>query len=123
MMKLFRCSVLMSQLRINVLDSEGVPIVVKKQDMHGTDYMETVEKTYRKGDEISLPEAYITKLGKSVEVVMVPQVDEPVVEDVAVPADGEIRESGTEKTVADMIPKDVPKKAALGREPPSKGKK
>ena len=125
MIKLFRCRVLMSQLRVNILNANGDATTVKKKDVFGTEYIETVEKTYRKGEELSLPEAYIKKLGKSVEIVMVPQVEEPMVVDEVVSTDGELRESKGEKTVADMIPKnDVKDKdKPSGRVPTSKGKK
>ena len=121
--KLIKCEVTMNQLRMAVLDKDGEPVILDKEDMFGNKYKETVEATYKRGEIISLPEAAIKKLGKSVAMVMVPQVEEPDVAEEAVPSDGEIRESGTEKTVADMIPKDIPKKAASGREPASRGKK
>lgn len=97
---------MMSQLRMAVLNASGEPNIIEKEDMFGNKYMETQEVTYRRGDTVSLPEAVIKKLGKSVAIVMVPQVDEPVVTEQEVPADGEIRDSGREKTIAEIIPKD-----------------
>jgi hypothetical protein len=106
MVKFIKCRVMMSQLRMAVLNASGEPNIIEKEDMFGNKYMETQEVTYRRGDTVSLPEAVIKKLGKSVAIVMVPQVDEPVVTEQEVPADGEIRDSGREKTIAEIIPKD-----------------
>lgn len=106
MVKLYNCTVMMSQLRTNVLDSNGEPVIVKKKDMLGAEYSESQEKTYRRGDIISLPEAVIKKLGKSVEMVMVPQIEEPVEYVPEEVKNGEFKDSGREKTVAEIIPKE-----------------
>ena len=123
--KLIKCEVMMNQLRMAVLGKDGEPVIVEKEDMFGNKYKETVEATYKRGEVISLPEAVIKKLGTSVSMVMVPQVEEPMVVDEVVSTDGELRESKGEKTVADMIPKnDVKDKdKPSGRVPTSKGKK
>jgi len=105
-MKFIKCKVMMSQLRIAVLDTNGEPVIVEKVDMFDNKYRETQEVTYRRGDVVSLPESVIERLGKSVAIVMVPQVDEPVVEEQALPPNGEIRDSGRDKTIAEIIPKD-----------------
>lgn len=113
--KFFKCMVKMSHIKIEEFDDEGNPVIVEKMDLFKNKYMETVEKTYKRGDVIILPEAVIKKLGKSVEMVMAP------VEMMAVEADpnevieedgpeGEFKETEDGDTVAKMIPK------------PSKGK-
>ncbi len=120
--KFIKCEILMSQLRMEEFDSDGKPIVVEKQDMFGNNYMERKEITYRRGAVVALPEAVIKKLGKSVAMVMVPQVDEPIVDIQPVVRDGEFKLSGREKTVADMIPKDKDDKGNDSKDKDSKNK-
>ena len=122
MVKLIKCIVLMNRLRLEQFGSDGNPIVVKKTDMFGTEDMETEEVTYRRVENVLLPEAVIKKLGKSVEMVMVPQVEEPVIAEQAIPGDGEIRDSGREKTVAEIIPKETDVKDNGSKSSNSKGK-
>lgn len=106
MIKFVKCEVLMSHLRIESFDKNGKPIIVEKKDMFGNKYKETEEVTYRRGEIISLPEGRIEKLGKSVGMVMVPQVEEPEIYVPEIPKDGELKASDHEKTVAEIIPKD-----------------
>lgn len=122
MIKLIKCIVRMNRLRLEQFDSNGKPVVIEKQDMFGTQYPETQEVTYRRGDTVSLPEAVIRKLGKSVEMVMVPQVDEPVVSAQVIPLDGELKSSGRERTVAEIIPKDKDEKGSDVKPSTPKGK-
>ena len=122
MVKLIKCIVRMNRLRLEQFDSNGKAVVIEKQDMFGTQYPETQEVTYRRGDTVSLPEAVIKKLGKSVEMVMVPQVEEPVVSEQTIPADGELKSSGRERTVAEIIPKDKDEKGSDAKPSSPKGK-
>jgi len=106
MAKFIKCIVAINRLRIEQFDADGKPVIVNKEDMFGTTYKETQEVTYKRGDEISLPEDVIVRLGKSVQMMMVPQVDVPMTPTVVAPPEGEMKDSGKETTISDMIPKD-----------------
>lgn len=108
--KFFRCKVKMSHLRLAVFDNDGEPIVEEKQDLFKNKYMETLEKTYKRGDEIILPEAVIKKLGKSVELVMAPVEAVPIEADPSEmdaedAPEGDFKEANKGDTVAEKFPK------------------
>jgi hypothetical protein len=117
--KFFRCKVRMSHLRIAVFDDNGEPIIEEKQDLFKNKYMETLERTYKRGEEIILPEAVIKKLGKSVELVMAPVEAVPVEADPSEiteeeAPEGDFKEVAKGDTVAEKFPKPAEEKSAKG---------
>lgn len=117
--KFFKCKVKMSHLRISEFDDNGEPVVVEKADMFKNKYMETVEKTYKRGDIIILPEPVIKKLGASVELVMAPVETVPIEADPSEmedkePPEGDFKDDIKGDTVAEKFPKPTEEKDGKG---------
>lgn len=123
--KFFKCIVKMAHIRIEEFNDEGTPVIVEKTDMFKNMFLETVEKTYTRGEIIVLPEAIVEKLGNSVELVMAPVELSPVeaepgeeVEETA--PEGDFKPTNDSDTVAGMIPKPEKDKGKGGKS--NKGK-
>jgi len=111
MVKFLKCVVTAKKIMIEEFDKKtGKPVVETKTDMYGNKYEETKQKIYRRGEEVSFPEKVVKKLKSSVEVVTAPVFEQPVAEEPEEPKKGELKDNDKGETVADMIPKEEPKK-------------
>lgn len=109
--KFIVCKVLMNLLMVEEFDRKtGEPIMVEKTDFDGkTKYTEVKTMTYKRGEEVALPEKIVKKLGPSVEIVMAPVVLEPLEEVEPETPKGELKPEKDGETVGDRIPKVDPK--------------
>jgi predicted translin family RNA/ssDNA-binding protein len=89
---------------IEIFDDNGRPKTVEKTDMFGNKYIDIVEKVYKKGHLINIPEDRVEKLGKKVER-MTPKIEE-MKRKPGKKLVKKVESKEKPKTVGELIPKD-----------------